>query len=228
MTFTKKDEAVLIGLILGDGYLSKDNKLKIVHSEKQKEYCIYKAKLMHSVFGGNPIIVHDSFQKYTTWINKERVSKTAKVVWIQKGSKALEGWRNRIYINSNKVYTRDLLNKMDETSLLLWWLDDGNLDCHKSGSGSICWALRWNIFTTKEEIKTIQQYFKEVWNINWNIRQLDKRSPNKWSLCCGKIEGEKFLSLFRDKVLKCIPSMAYKVLFSDTRAKHLVESEDIV
>ena len=228
MTFTKKDEAVLIGLILGDSYLSKDNKLKIVHSEKQKEYCIYKAKLMHSVFGGNPIIVHDAFQKYTTWINKERVSKTAKVVWIQKGSKALEGWRNRIYINSKKVYTRDLLNKMDETSLLLWWLDDGNLDCHKGGSGSICWALRWNIFTTKEEIKTIQQYFKEVWDINWNIRQLDKRSPNKWSLCCGKIEGEKFLSLFRDKVLKCIPSMAYKVLFSDTRAKHLVESEDIV
>ena len=66
MTFTKKDEAVLIGLILGDGYLSKDNKLKIVHSEKQKEYCIYKAKLMHSVFGGNPIIVHDAFQKYIT------------------------------------------------------------------------------------------------------------------------------------------------------------------
>jgi len=227
MTFTEKDKAVLIGLIVGDGFLSKDNKIKIVHSIKQKEYCTYKAKLMHSVFGGDPIKVHKKIQRYSTYINKERVWKLAEVVWIQKGSKSLDKWRNWIYKGSNKVYTRDLLNLMDETSLMLWWLDDGNLDKHKSGSGSICWSLRWNIFTSKEEIKIIQEYFQEVWNINWNIRQLDKRSPNKWSLSCGKKEGEKFLALFREKVLNLIPSMSYKVLFSDTSTEHLT-SEDIV
>ena len=80
MTFTEKDKAVLIGLIVGDGFLSKDNKIKIVHSIKQKEYCTYKAKLMHSVFGGDPIKVHKKIQRYSTYINKERVWKLAEVV----------------------------------------------------------------------------------------------------------------------------------------------------
>lgn len=80
MTFTQKDKAVLIGLIIGDGCLSKENKLRIVHSLKQKEYCEYKAKLMHSVFGGDSIKVHQALQKYTTRINKEKVHKTAEVV----------------------------------------------------------------------------------------------------------------------------------------------------
>ena len=228
MTFTKKDKAVLIGLIIGDGCLTKENKLRIAHSLKQKEYCEYKAKLMHSVFGGDSIKVHQALQKYTTWINKEKVHKTAEVVWIQKGSKALAEWRSKIYNGSTKKYTQELLELMDETSLMLWWLDDGNLDKHKGGSGGICWELRWNIFTTLDEIKIIQQYFKNTWEIDWNIRQLDKRSPNKWSLSCGKKEGEKFLSLFREKVIALIPSMSYKVLFSDTSTEHSIKNEDIV
>lgn len=230
MTFSKKDEAVLIGLIVGDGCLTKENKLKVVHSKKQEEYCIYKAKLMHSVFGGDSIIVHNKLAKYTTRINRELVCKTAEVVWIQKGSKSLKSYRELIYPESRKVYSQKMLDMMDELSLMLWWLDDGNLDCHKSGSGSICWSLRWNIFTTKEDIFRIQKWFIDKWNIKWNIRELDKRSPDKWSLSCGKKEGEKFLSLFRQRVLDCIPSMSYKVLFRDTSAEHseLNKNDDIV
>lgn len=228
MEFNKKDNAVLIGLIIGDGTVTKENKLKIVHSYKQREYCTYKAKLLHSVFGGNNIKVHERLQKYTTTINKEKVTKYAECVWIQKGSTKLKWWRDNLYVGSNKRYTQQFLDMMDELSLMLWWLDDGNLNCHKGGSGSICWSLRWNIFTTKEEILLIQKYFQEKWKVNWNIRQLDKRSPNKWSLSCGKIEGEKFLSLFRERVLRDVPSMSYKVLFNDTSAEHSVENDDIV
>ena len=229
MTLTKKDKAVLIGLIIGDGYLSKDkNQIRVMHSLKQKDYCIYKAKLAHSVFGGNDIKIHTVCQKYSTKIKGEIFHKTAECVKWTKGSKKLEGWRDLVYRESNKIYTQKILDMMDEVSLMLWWLDDGNLDCHKGGSGSICWSLRWNIFTSKEEILLIQKYFEEKWNVKWNIRQLDKRSPNKWSLSCGKREGEKFLSLFRERVIRDIPSMAYKVLFNDTSARHSKKDDDIV
>lgn len=229
MTLTKKDKAVLIGLIIGDGHLSRDkNNLRVMHCLKQKDYCIYKAKLAHSVFGGRDINIHIVHQKYSTKIQGEIVHKVAEAVKWTKGSKKLEGWRDMIYKDSHKVYTRQILDMMDETSLMLWWLDDGNLDCHKGGSGSTCWSLRWNIFTTKDEILLIQEYFKERWGINWNIRQLDKRSPDKWSLSCGKIEGEKFLSLFREKVIREVPSMTYKVLFNDKSAEHSEKNDDIV
>ena len=70
----------MIGLIIGDGTVTKDNKLRITHSYKQREYCTYKAKLLHSVFGGNDIKVHEKLQKYTTRINKEKVTKYAECV----------------------------------------------------------------------------------------------------------------------------------------------------
>lgn len=65
MKITKKDEAILIGLTLGDGHLSKENKLKVVHCLGQKDYCEHKAKLLHSVVGGKDIVVHEKMQYYT-------------------------------------------------------------------------------------------------------------------------------------------------------------------
>lgn len=77
MTFSEKDKAVLIGLIIGDGCLSKENALKIAHSAKQRDYCVYKAKLVHSIFGGSDIKVHDSISKYKVYINGEAIIKQA-------------------------------------------------------------------------------------------------------------------------------------------------------
>lgn len=226
MTFNEKDKAVLIGLIMGDGHISKENKLQIRHSKKQKDYCIYKAKLMHSVFGGDPIKVHNNICKYIYKVGGVNIPKQCEQVWIQKGSKSLKYFRDLIYTDKGKTYSEEVLNMMNELSLMLWWLDDGNLNKHKSGSGSTCWTLRLSTYTTYENAERIQKWFKERWGINWYLKEPDKRSPNMWCLHCGKKEGEKFLSLFRERVLECVPSMAYKVLFDDTSARHSENMND--
>lgn len=38
MKFTEIDKAILIGLIIGDGYINENGRIKIQHGEKQKEY----------------------------------------------------------------------------------------------------------------------------------------------------------------------------------------------
>ena len=218
MKFTKKDKSILIGLSIGDGYVGIDNNstvIKIAHSVKQKEYCIFKAKLLHSVFGGNAIKVHDSLATYSLFVNGDKVKKTASIVWVQKKSIHCKWLRTLLYPEGKKWISNDVLNELDELSIAIWWLDDGNIDIHKSGNGSWCASLRWNTFCSKTEAFTIQKYFEETWNVKWNVVMPDKRSPNKYNLHCGKTEGEKFLTIIRDLVIKKIPSMAYKVINLD-------------
>jgi len=211
MKINKIDEAVLIGLIVGDGYLSKDNKIRISHCINQKDYCIFKAKLLHSVTGGDPIKVHEETAKYTYWENGEKIKKSVPVIRIQKGSKSFNYLRDLIYPNGKKYFSLELLTKMNTTSIMLWWLDDGNIDIHKSGNGYYCASLRWSTYVTKEEADVIIKYFKDTWNINWNARIPDKRT-DKYCLFCGKEEGIKFLNIFKDFVIENIPSMSYKVI----------------
>ena len=58
MNFTNYDIAILLGLLLGDGYIDPRGQIQIKHCESQKEYCEYKAKLLHSVCGGKDIKIH--------------------------------------------------------------------------------------------------------------------------------------------------------------------------
>ncbi len=217
----------MIGLIIGDGHISSQHNIIISHCIKQKEYLVYKTKLLHSVVGGKDINIHEKLQKYSYWVDNEKIIKTAEICRIKKGSTNFKWLRELMYPENKKIITQKTLDMIDETSIMLWWLDDGNLDKHKSGSGSICWQLRWNTFVSETEVKLIQKYFKEKWDINWNIGIYDKRTP-KWCLKCGKKEGEKFFTIFRNKVLEKIPSMAYKVLFNDTSAEQLIKADDIV
>ena len=215
MKFTKKDKSILIGLSIGDGYVGIDNNstvIKIAHSAKQKDYCVFKAKLLHSVFGGNTIKVHDCLATYSIFVNNSKIKKTAPIVWVQKKSIHCKWLRDLLYPEGKKRITDAVLNELDPLAIAIWWLDDGNIDIRKSGSGSWCATLRWNTFCTKEEALTIQKYFETIWNVKWNIVMPDKRSPNKYNLHCGKLEGEKFLSIIRNIVIDKIPTMSYKVI----------------
>lgn len=218
MKFTEKDKSILIGLIIGDGWVGMDNNsavIRINHSEKQKEYCIFKAKLLHSVFGGNTIKVHEGLCKYHSYVNGEKITKVTPRVHIQKKSTSCKWLRDLLYPNGKKKITREVLDYLTPQEIAIWWLDDGHVDFHKSGNGYPCVSLQWSTFCSEEEAKTIRDYFKEVWNIEWNYKVYDKRSPGMFSMSCAKTEGEKFLSIFRDFVRDKVPSMAYKVVDLD-------------
>jgi hypothetical protein len=138
MKFTEIDKAIMIGLIIGDGTLGKDGKFGVIHSIKQLDYCIFKAKLLHSIVGGRDIKVHESVTKYKY---KEEV-RESQICRFSKCSKSFIPFRQLLYPDGKKYISNEMLSYLNETSLALWWMDDGNLDCHKSGSGRLCYELR--------------------------------------------------------------------------------------
>lgn len=217
----------MIGLIIGDGYMNENGRLSVEHGEKQEEYCRYKAALLHSVTGGKEIKVHKNERiRSKRKDGKEWKTNNFTTFSFRKQSKSFIEFRNLLYKEGKKTITQELLDLMDETSIMLWWLDDGNLNRKQTidkKPGSYC--LRLYVFKSIEECELIQKWFLEKYNVKWNI--VKSEDPYLFNLYCGVREGVKFINLIQKTVLEKIPSMSYKVLdiWQERRAS---KDDDIV
>lgn len=219
MKLTKKDMSVLIGLLLGDGYINDKGRIEVEHCEKQKDYCIFKAKLLHSVCGGKDIVVHEYVRNRSIRKDgKEWKSSTFTTYSFKKQSKSFIPIRNMLYgKDKRKHITQEILNYLDSCSIALWWLDDGNIQpkyTYRSGERIKCGSgLRLYTYLSKEENELIRQYFIDNYGMYWNVVHADDSNDDKqWILRCGTREGRKFLSIIREYVREKVPSMAYKVI----------------
>lgn len=215
MKFTEIDKAILIGLMIGDGYINENGRIKIQHGEKQKEYVEWKAKLLHSVCGGKDIKVH----KYERIRSKRKDGKEWKhneftTYGIDKQSTSFKQFRELLYKNGKKTISKEVLDLLNPTSIALWFLDDGCLSRRKNKDGSPgSYMLRICTYLPKDQNELIQKYFQDKYNITWNVVKADgAKDDSQWMLRCGEKEGRKFLAIIRDIVQKNIPSMNYKVL----------------
>ena len=127
MNLAKQDIAILLGLLLGDGYIDPRGQIQIKHCEKQKEYCEYKAKLLHTVCGGKDIKIIE------TILNGNR--KQYRKYEIKKQSKHFKQIRKLLYTEGRKTITPEVLNYLTPLSISLWWMDDGNLVRKKQKDG---------------------------------------------------------------------------------------------
>lgn len=182
MKFTKKDLSILIGLLLGDGYIDPKGRIGIEHGEKQKEYCIFKAKLLHSICGGSDIKVKELIRNKTS--NKSKLDKFI-TYSFKKQSKHFIPIRNLLYLNNKKTYTKEVLNLLDPLAIALWWMDDGCLTAkYNKGSDKPHYMLRLATYVSKEENELIKQYFIDNYNMIWNVVKADG-SNDKYMLRCG-------------------------------------------
>lgn len=219
MKLTKKDMSVLIGLLLGDGYIDNKGRIEVEHCEKQKDYCIFKAKLLHSVCGGKDIVVHEYIRNRSIRKDgKEWKSSTFTTYSFKKQSKSFIPIRNMLYDKDRRKHvTQEILNYLDPCSIALWWLDDGNVQqkfTYRSGERIKCGSnLRLYTYLSKEENELIRQYFIDNYDMYWNVVHADGSNNDKqWILRCGTREGRKFLNIIREYVREKVPSMAYKVI----------------
>lgn len=208
MNLAKQDIAILLGLLLGDGYIDPRGQIQVKHCAKQKEYCEFKAKLLHTVCGGKDIKVLKNTRYKKEFKNKWYIEYSFK-----KQSKHFKWIRNLLYCNNKKTITRDVLCYLSPLSIALWWMDDGTLTRKKQKDGSPGpYMLRLCTYLSKEQNKLIQQYFIDKYDMKWNVVPADgDKTHTQFMLRCGQTEGRKFLNIIRDQVLK-VPCMSYKII----------------
>lgn len=122
---TIKESDVLIGLLLGDGFLSnrKNSALRVNRSIKDEKYLLWQANCFSKFCATKPWR-HDK---------KDLIrNKTYKgISFTTVGSNVFKIYRDKWYVNGIKIIPKDLI--INNTIVAIWFCDDGCIYKNKQG-----------------------------------------------------------------------------------------------
>ena len=128
MKLTKKQTEVLIGTVLGDGFIqktgTKNARLRLEHSDKQKEYLLWKGAQMSRLFQGQPTFLSRVHPKSGETYSYAR--------WQSSASPELGIWQRYFYKEGKKKISADIGKYLTPLALAVWYMDDGYLSEDKS------------------------------------------------------------------------------------------------
>ncbi len=121
MFLNQEQKSVLYGVILGDGYLQKTGdknaRLRLEHGYRQKEFLLWKIKMLAPIFQGKP--------KYIKRIHPQ-TQRTYRYWRIQSQAMPYLGKMRKIfYPNSKKQIPTILAKYLKPITLAVWYMDDG-------------------------------------------------------------------------------------------------------
>src|SRR3989344_6620875 len=104
MKLTKKQEAILVGSVLGDSFLQKTGeknaRIRFEHGAKQKDYLVWKASQFGRLFQGKPSFLQrihpKNGKKYEYWR------------WQSSASPEIGKWRKYFYPAGTKIIPESL------------------------------------------------------------------------------------------------------------------------
>lgn len=191
-----RERAILLGLAIGDGCLYSNRGhcgITIKHSIKQKAYLEYKCELLHSVIGGSKPKIH------------EIDNNGYPGVYFSKGNnKAFRLLRKTLYQNNEKMISRVILDRLNDLSIALWYMDDGNLSMKKRNGKIHARELFLNTHIEKDKNQIIIDYFLEKYNVKFT----QVKNRGSYRLRCGTTEAMKFIEIVKPYIIE---SMHYKI-----------------
>lgn len=185
-------EQILLGTLLGDGYIgklqgrAKSYSIKWEHCIEQEEYALWKAE--------NSL---DNYSIHKRSRLDSRTNNTYNSIVCYSTKDDYRLYRELFY-NETKQVSQEILDKLEPLGIAVWFMDDGNLyyngnNCHLT--------LSVNGFN-EESINRIINYFRTKYNINF------KKSGKAIRLTSVK-QVELFESYFKEYYHM---SMIYKTL----------------
>ena len=207
---TKESRNLLIGMLLGDGTISNNYVFKLAHAESKKDYLEWKIKQLNDCgIRNNGIKSYIKTRGYNTGVP---------VYYTQLNTiPFIKVLRRVCYKNKKIIGNRKLLNRLSAREIAIWYMDDGHINIRMDKGRPCGFYIRISTCEPKEEVQTIINYFKEVWNINFYMFHEGKKEDS-YSLCCGTREGLKFIELVKPYVLE-VPSMIHKITYDLTQRR---------
>ncbi len=194
MQLTQRQDAIIIGTILGDGCLERNGKharLRLEHGKSQKSYLLWKYNKLKEVITGSIMRLHsyhkinkcfyDSFRAYTF------------------SNQIFDTYWNTFYFNKKKIIPIHIQFILKHPlSLAVWFMDDG----YKRND---CNALRLGTDSfTKDEQVLLQSVLKNNFGIETSLHKKGKY----WNIYIPQRESKKFVDLVKPYI---IPELTYKI-----------------
>ena len=196
VNLTKKQQAAIVGMILGDAYLqppgARNARLRLEHQAPHKEYLAWKVKLLPQLFQGKFTIL-------------ERVhpitKKTYHYVRQQSNASPVLGKLRKIFYPNGKKHIPQNLEKWlrDDIAFAIWFYDDGYYYARDKCSYLYLWRV------SEAEAKIARDAIQKCFGIASTV--LDKKNKG-FALYFSRIESEKIKSIVEKYY---VPVMAYKI-----------------
>lgn len=210
-TFTSLQ--IITPMLLGDGYSygKREKCLEFCHHPRYEDYAMWKKALLQRYVHPN---TSSGIRKHTAG-GYSGQSKTQ--VWVRTPAHhRITSAYKRMYLDGRKQISKDILSKLTDLGLAIWFMDDGNVlwkKRTKSGNPARAPRIRQVQLNThsfsREENEMIAEYLADVYELQFRVYE-DKRN-GKWFLRMGqKDQVERFLSIVSPYVMQ-VPSMRYKV-----------------
>lgn len=197
MKLTKQQINVLVGTILGDGFLQKTGeknaRLRLEHSQKQKDYVLWKGKIFGRLFQGKPnnlLRTHPKSKEVYAYCR-----------WQSSASPAFGEWRKYFYPHGKKIIPSDIgkfLN--DPITLAVWYMDDGYFE--KKDRNCLIYLGR----VSRGEGETVQKALLENFRISATL--YDKKTKG-FALFFGVEETKKLHKIITPFI---VLSLKYKIV----------------
>jgi hypothetical protein len=197
-SFTPDQRSIVVGTLLGDGYLRPHGKIEknyslcFAHGEKQIEYLEW---------------MKDNLKPFTTSDIPYKHKKTSlhNHATVHSYHTVCHPWltelRKAFYPDGKKTVSIDWLNQVDELALAVWYMDDGSLN-KRYGTMTFC----TNGFSYEEHL-LIQQWFLDRWKLPVVI---ENRRNNQYSIRVNASVAKHLREILRPYIPPC---MSYKVDF---------------
>lgn len=198
---SKEQKSLLIALLIGDGTISSNYVFKLSHSTLQREYLEWKVGLLNK-YG----IKNNGVKEY---ISKCGYNTGKSVLYSQMSLiPTIKALRRSVY-TPKKTITRKLLEWLNPLGLAIWYMDDGCINVNTSKQrSSIQHTIKIATCVDDSTVKTIINYFDEVWGIHFRPF---KEGRNTYSIASSsELDCEKFIKIVKPYIEQ-VPSFLYKI-----------------
>ena len=197
ISLTRNQKAILVGTLLGDGYLQKTGeknaRLRFEHGGKQKDYVLWKTHAFSRLFQGKPVQLHRVHPKTLKTYEYWRAQSSA--------SPVLGKWRTLFYPDGKKQIPKNLAEILTESlALAVWYMDDGYYNPKDKNSFLYLGKV------SREEAECARDMLEK--NFELSVRVYDKKEKG-FALYFSTVETKKLHKLIRQHVV--LPTFAYKL-----------------
>lgn len=198
ISLSKEQKSVLLGTILGDGFLQKTGKknarLRLEHGYKQKEYLLWKVKILQVLFQGKP--------KYLERIHPKTKKKYKYWRHQSQSTPYLGKLRNVFYPEGNKIIPEELEKYLNPLTIAVWYMDDGYY--YKRDKCSFLYLGN----VSEKQANFVSQALLGKFKIKTKV----KKKKKGYAIYFSPSETKKLKKLIKDYILDCfnykLPSSA--------------------
>ena len=183
----RRQMQVILGTILGDGYLYRNGRLQVEHREKDIEYLRWKYRILANLSSGLP----KRCVRYDRRTDKKYIS------WRFYTKPIFEPLRRLFYLKCKKIVPRnDREMDLSPLGLAVWFMDDGGRGA-RTPKGMVISVRGYS----EHDRRSLRSYLEQRFNIKVNLHK-------NGQLYFPVATVDKFCKLIRPFM---IPSMKYKL-----------------